>query len=135
MTHTGSSAGSGSGDCHHYLQGRRAEIFRLEALQAKSEKDKLDKEWKDDLETRKAEAEAERAKKAEKRNKKKQKRTNPATDDDNVKKQKLEEATKNEIHNTSSLPTEEEIKEDLSKADEEPKAKIKQVTGILLSDD
>ena len=101
-------------------------------MQAEAQKAKLDKQWQEELEKRKAEAEAERAKKAEKRNKKKQKRKNPTEDADAIKKQKLEEPEKNEIHKTAALPTEEEVTET---AIEEPKAPIKQAAGIVLSDD
>lgn len=131
----GSSAGAGSGDCHNYLQGRRAEIFRLEGLQAKSEKEKADKKWQEELDARKAESDAAKAKKAEKRNKKKQKRPTTLEDPDNAKKQKLEEPAKIVIHKLSGPSAEEEVAEDSPKTEEEAPAKIKQVVGVILNDD
>ena len=124
---TGASAGAGSGDCHHYLQGRRAEIFRLEKLQEESDKAKKDKEWEESMKARIEAAEAEKAKKAEKRNKQKQKRKaaqEEAKQEKALKKAKITEEQDSAIH-TMPKP---ELVEETKKHAEESKAPTSEAT-------
>jgi len=74
MCQTGSTAGAGSGDFHHYRSLRRKELFRLKRMDSQARKQQLDEEWKLLQEERKTKAEQKTSKKRTKREKQKKRK-------------------------------------------------------------